>query len=379
MPRKTVTEKPATEFTMVRDYISRYVSIDDDQLDVVALWMIGTWTFSPSCTNPHVYPYLYVTGGKGSGKSTLALDIGGDVCRNHQSLAGMTGPSLFRMIGTYDEESGEVIANYPTMACDEIDATFSGNKDEDLRLVFNVGYKLGASIPRAAGKITLSYPVHCPKILIGIDNGHLPETVTDRCIRIEMKMASPEQVKSLQERYTWDIEDESAEIKETLSQWAKANSSILRDYTPPRIDGLKPRQWEIGRALIQLARALNIEHRIGDALVRLFTTNDRPDGKVALYKSILSLFESMPAKHADRVTTNQILAQLEIDGVHVPGNSGKGLAVAFGDDVLRENLSGLVSLKEGHPAQAHNTARVQRGYMLHQFDSAFARYLTDDE
>lgn len=366
------TPAVSEEFTKTREYIRRYVVLPDDELDIVTTWMMGTWTFSPSCTNPVVYPYLYITGARGSGKSELGQAIAGDICRNHQSTVGATGASLFRMIGDYDPETGDVIAHHPTLSCDEIDATFSGAKDESLRLILNAGYKRGSTVPRAAGKTTINFPVHCPKLLMGIDNGHLPETIVDRTIRIEMKRANPEQLATIEPRFFWDVEDEAAELSESLSQWAKEISLVLREYRPEPIPDLQPRQWEIARALVQLAHSNGNETRIREALHNVMTRNpERPDAKVTLYKSIFGLFSETGL---DRVTTNQILERLATDGVSVPGNSGKGLASVLSEDGI---TPGYIRFPKGHPAVNEDTP-VQRGYFRHPFDGAFMRYLDDE-
>lgn len=370
--------KIAPEFTRTREFISRYSHLPtDDDLDLVTLWAMGTWTFSPAAPfNPVTYPYLYLTGAKGSGKTLLGLDVFSYICRNHRAAVNITGPALFRMIGTYDEETGDIISHSPTLALDEIDATYSGNKDEALRGPVNAGYKRGATVPRAAGRTTIDFPVYCPKVLIGIDNGHLPDTITDRCIRVDLVKATPAQLATIQPLYSFDVEDEAAELSQELSDWAKREAMVLREYRPDAIPDLSPRQWEIARSLVQLAKAAGIEKRIRLALHRVMTRRpERPDGKVALYRSILSLFQEVGE---DRVTTRQILTRLDADGIRVPGNSGKGLsAVLSADGIkptymrLREGANPHSGIVDGQP--------VQRGYMRYAFDDAFVEYLDDDE
>ena len=375
MPRKTTktAQTIAPEFTRTREFIRRYVVLDDDALDIVTVWTMGTWTFSPACTNPATYPYLYVAAPKGSGKTVLGQDVIGSIARNPQNTVGITGPGVFRLIGSIDEETGEVMNMSPTLTLDEIDATYSGAKDEALRQMLNAGYKRGATVPRAAGTTTINYPVFCPKVLMGIDNGHLPDTVLDRSIRIDLHRASREEMTTIEPFYSFDVEDEAAELSQSLSDWAKGISTVLREYRPAPIDGFAPRQWEIARTLVQLAYAIGNEDRIRQALASVMTRNpERPDAKVSLYRAILDLFASTDE---DRVTTRMILDKLATDGVAVPGNSGKGLAAVLSEEGITPDY---LRLRPGHPGIVDGKM-IQRGYFRHKFDGAFARLLADEE
>src|ERR1700739_3282245 len=100
----TTTKKdtPSPEFVRVREFIARFSVVDPAELDLIAVWAIGTWCFSPACTWPATYPYLYVTGPAGSGKSVLCSDSLGSLCRRHASATGATGATLFRMLGEFN-------------------------------------------------------------------------------------------------------------------------------------------------------------------------------------------------------------------------------------------------------------------------------------
>lgn len=373
---KGTQTKVAPEFTRAREFIARYTALGDDELDIVTVWAMGTWTFSPAApANPATYPYLYIAAAKGSGKTVLGQDVLGSICRMLQPTVGITGPGVFRIIGTYDEESGEVINDAPTLAMDEIDATFSGAKDEALRQMLNAGYKRGATVPRAAGKTTINFPVFCPKVLMGIDNGHLPDTVLDRSIRIDLRKYDHRQLTEMgvEPFYSFDVEDEAAELQQQLSDWAKREAMVLREYRPVAIEGLSARQWEIGRSIVQLAKSIGNEARIRAALHALFTKNpERPDAKVALYRAIFDLFMETDE---DRLTTVQILGALKRGEVSVPGDSGKGLAAVLSEDGIAPDY---IRLRPDHSGYVDGKP-IQRGYFRHRFDGPFVRYLEDDE
>lgn len=372
-------KKVAPEFLRTRDFITRYSVVDDAEADVVTVWAMGTWCFSPMCKWPATFPYLYITGGAGSGKTVLGQDALGSVTRMWKSATGTTGPTLFRMLGRVDDETG-VIENYaPTLCLDEIDATFSGSKDEPLRQGLNVGYKTGATIPRSAGKTSIDFPIYGPKIMMGIDNGHLPETVVQRSIRIELEKKTQDELDRLgvEPFYTFDVEEESAEIQQDLSDWAKAHSMVLRDYRPVAPKGLTARQWEIARTLVQLAHEIGIEDRIVKALITVFgRRREKSNAKERLYKSIAAAFNNQESQYSDRMTTAQLLSQLNADGVQVPGNSGKGLRNVLGEDGISPRM---LRLPTGHPGIPEGGVDTQRGYFRYLFDEAFDRYLAEGE
>lgn len=374
------TPKIAPEFTRTREFIDRYTHTQTpEDLDIITLWAMGTWTFSPaSPAMPATYPYLYLTGGKGSGKTQMGVHVLKWVCRQHEAIVNVTGAALFRMMGDYEKETGEVIPHYPTLAIDEVDAVYSsgGSNDESLRGVGNSGYTRGATVPRSMGTTTIRFPVFCPKLWMGIDNGRLPDTLTDRCIRIDFRKATPEQMSGLAEGpYSYDVEEESADLQQALADWAKREAMVLRDYRPERIPGIEPRQWEVSRALIQLARACGIEDRIAAALVSIFSRRaTRPDNKVALYAAIVQLFAE---RDTDRLTTRDILAHVLADpNVTVPGDSGKGLSKMLDADGIAPKP---IRVGKDHPDYVEGAANVHRGYFRHGFEEVYVTLLNDDD
>lgn len=375
MPRKS-TPTVAPEYTEAREFIARYSAIDEHDLNVLAVWVMGTWTFSPSCQWPATYPYLYVTGAAGSGKTVLCQDALGSLCRKFQTATGTTGATLFRMLGTEDEETGEIENHAPTLFLDEIDATYAGNKDESHRLSLNVGYKRGGSIPRTSGKTAIQFPVYGPKILAGIDNGHLPETVQQRSIRMNIERHSADELEAMgiREFYIFETEDEAVDIQQRLSNWAREHSNVLREYSPKRPSGLTARQWEITRSLVQLAHAIGNEAEIVESLAVVMSRQTPPDdAAVRLYGAIFDLFTSL---QVDRLTTNQILGKLREEGIQIPGNSGKGLGAITRRDGASpigirfpEDTPGIGPCKPGE------TTKVAKGFYRFHFDQAFAKYL----
>ena len=377
MATKKTNNAVVLEFNLVREFVGRYSVVPAEELDLIAVWAIGTWCFQARCQWPATYPYLYINGPAGSGKTVLGQDALGCVTRQHTSATGATGSTLFRMLGFYNEETGDIENLAPTLALDEIDTTFSGQKDPDLQRAIDVGYKRGATIPRAAGKTFMAFPVFGPKLFMGIDNGHLPEPVLQRCLPVALAKQTQDQLTAagIEPFYIFDVEEERAELQSALADWAVTNSNVLREYRPKPPAGLSARQWEISRSLVQLAHALGNEDQIIASLLTVMRRNpEKPDHKVELYTAIHELLSDLDT---DRVTTVQILAKLTEKGVRVPGQSGKGLAAVLSADGVPATL---IHLPAGHPGKQHPDKQheKQRGYFRHSFDGPIARYLEDE-
>src|SRR5215831_3854149 len=369
-------EKPCAEFKAVQEYAAKYHGIAQDDpaaLDFLTIWTMGTWTFSPAAgAHPYTYPYPWVTGGYGSGKSVLGRDVFGAICRHPEKITLVTGPSLFRLMGDLDEETGEVVNNYPTLLIDEWDATLQA---EGLRGVMNEGYKNGATVPRTMGKTgSIRFPVYGPKMMIGADNGKMPESIETRLIRVDCLKHSQDELDAMgvQPMFPWETDDEQAELSGMLAEWGKANAMVLRDYKPKAPKGFTARQWEMSRSLVQLAKAAGVEKRIVAALTALFNRQpERVDARVELYTAIFEVFED---NDTTKVTTRMILAKLREAGIGVPGGSGKGLASVLSGDGITPTYIRID--KPDHPGFVEGKT-THRGYHCYQFDAMFVELLPE--
>jgi|SRR5215469_2133135 len=381
MPTSRKPSKESKVFTKTRDFIRKFVVLDDDQLNVCAVWVIGTWTFSPAApAMPYTYPYLYINGPSGSGKSTLGEQVFRSICRQPEAFAGATGASMFRLMGDYDEETGQIVPNHATLLVDEIDATYNGAKDESNRQVFNIGYRQGMTVPRSGpgGKGSMRFPVFGPKALMGIDNGHLPDTVLNRALRITMTMASAEEAAELTPFFPWNVDEEAAELQEEMAQWAKEHAQVLREYEPKQ-GKLRNRQWEISRSLVQLAHALGVEREVHSSIQSLFERAQSLEPmKVRMYRAVFELFEKTGCdKHASRT----IHAAVTDAGVNI--ENMLLMSYRFKEDGLPES-SYLAINDPNHPdfipsGRPKPPGKTQKGYWRHHFDDAFARYLADED
>ena len=214
---------------------------------------------------------------------------------------------------------------------------------------------------------------------MGIENGHLPETVSQRSIRIGLDRQSQDELDALgiEPFYMFDVEDEAADLQERLSAWAKENSMVLRDYRPRAPKGLTARQWEISRTMVQLAHALGMEDRIIKSLLTVLGRHQEVvSAKTRLYSAVDKAFTE---SGVDRLPSKLLLAGVLAQGVNVPGNSAKGMSNAFVADGIGSQNVRISAPKYRHMIQPEGTSDHPRGYYRHQFDEAIIRYVPEDD
>lgn len=242
----TPTATDTTILDRIHAQITRYVAFADPaQADVLAMFVLHTHAFQYARTTP----YIYITSAEKQSGKTRTLEVLEGMCRNAVRADSMTSAVLFRLI----EHSA------PTLMVDEVDTIFSGTKNEELRGVLNSGYKAGGKIPRAIGNPNdenggiMWFGTFAPKILAGIDNGMVPDTVLDRSIRIQLRRKGAGQ--SVEEFYAEDSEAEVEELRDDIETWIGTHSDTLADrsHRPARIKGIGDRANEISRPLLAIA------------------------------------------------------------------------------------------------------------------------------
>lgn len=325
---------------------------------VIALWVLHTYTFGDSFPmGPMTTPYLYINSTEPGCGKTLLIDLLSPIARNSEVGADMTASVIFHLIESIR----------PSLFIDEVDTIWSGAKNEATRNVVNSGYKHSGYTWRQQGKETVKFRTFGPKLLAGIDNGHLPDTVASRSIEImlekvaklndEGQLVAPDG--STREIYYSFMAEEIAEginrkIEAFIATWA-ANYSR---YMPKPIPGLGTRQFEIAFPLLQVAHAVGIEEEAREWMKIVFTPKPAKDTPAqALLRSIRKAFDEA---ETDKLHSAMIVAQLNEEA---PGWNTK---------LLSARLKGLV---EGSPATIWIGNRQAKGYYRHQFEKAFAAQL----
>lgn len=332
-----------TVIDTISDYLNTYmVFTEPAHARLLALWVLHTWTFGDSFPErPYTTPYIYLNSLEpGSGKTTL-LNLLRPLALNTEKADNMTSSVLFRLIESI----------HPTMLIDEVDALFTGTKaTEEMRGVVNSGYKVGGYIWRNApgkdGPEPRKFDTYCPKIMAGLDNGHLPETVASRSIEIILEKAGSVNTEgqlvapdgTTRETYYEFLAAQASEhvvreIQLFIAEWAARYSR----YMPKPLPGMGPRQFELAFPLLQVAHAAGVDAEAAEWIKAAFEHKPRRDThEQAMLRSIHALFQE---SGAERMFSRDLFGPLGITGKKLATDLAK-LGVQGGNDMTISNRTG---------------------------------------
>ncbi|MBV6421637.1 MAG: hypothetical protein DAHOPDDO_02918 [Ignavibacteriaceae bacterium] len=173
---KNYKVSPPDLFNKIRDYLKKYVFIDNQNVfDLLSIWIMGTYVFRIF----RHYPYVHIQAEKGSGKSHL-FEIIKPLCFNGAMYIAPTASTLFR----------DVNLNSRTLLLDEIEHFKKNDKTgfNGLMEILNSGYAKSGEVPRSRsgkkGGIEI-YKTYSPKMFAGISD--INDTLDSRTIKIQMK------------------------------------------------------------------------------------------------------------------------------------------------------------------------------------------------
>jgi hypothetical protein len=223
----------------VRDFIRRFVVLDDHQADAVALWVAHTHVFDAfGCT-----PYLAITSAEMRSGKTRLLEVLELLVREALQTANISDAALFRVIA---ERS-------PTLLIDEVDAIFNAREREELRGLLNAGYRRGAVAHRMGGanaRTLETFPVFCPKAFAGIGDV-LPPTLLDRSVPIRLQRRTrDEKVERFRRRH---VEPEGHMLRDRLADWLEPQREYLAEQFPHLPEELDDRAQDVWEPLLAIA------------------------------------------------------------------------------------------------------------------------------
>ena len=332
----------ATILDNIQSYVGKYVQLGKDESLAIAVWVLHSWTFSPALPSPFTTPYLYIYSAERRSGKTRLLEVLETIIRNPIRAVDVTSAVLFRSIETLN----------PTLLLDEVDAIWSGAKNEELRGVLNAGYKRGGKVPRVEKGEPRFFNVFGPKALAGIDNAMLPDTVRDRCIPIHMHRQKAGESTPF---YSFDVEDEADALMGQIEDWVSSKWPKLQELRPAPIDGIGDRAFEISISLLMLAAGFDkaTEKAVRSALKRLLTVEEQLTPQAQLLADIRDLFD---AEGTHTIPVSMILEK-------IGGNwSGKLLANRLRPYGVKPSI-----------VRFHN--QTTRGYYRRDFEDAWQRYL----
>ena len=146
------------------------------------------------------------------------------------------------------------------MLVDEVDAVFRAKSEqaEALRGVLNAGNRRGSYVVRGTQDGTpAKFGTFCAKVLAGINNGRLPDTIADRAVTLRMQRKRPEE--TVEDLFPDELADQLDELRRRLADWAAENINTLAAWRrPERVEGLDDRlqeAWDPLLAIADLAQA----------------------------------------------------------------------------------------------------------------------------
>jgi hypothetical protein len=258
-PKRAAALPTAMLLDLVERLVKRFVVFRSEHEPVViAAFVLHTWALEAF----NVTPYLVVTSPeKRSAKTRLLESI--ELCAHTPiRAASITAAAVFQAVEKWR----------PTLLLDELDTIFRARSEqaEALRGVLNSGNRRGDHAIRGTqdGE-PAQFSIFCPKVLAGIDNGRLPDTIRDRALVIVMQRRRRDEPVS--RLVPTRIEEQLVELRARLEDWAVHNIDVLRDAEPIPADGLNDRLEEAVEPLLAVTDLAGPEwgKRIRDAVVAL--------------------------------------------------------------------------------------------------------------
>lgn len=347
---------PAQVLDEVVEIILRYVVMDKEQADAVALWAAMTWFID----EVEVAAIAIITAPeKACGKSQLLTILGYMVARPLPA-ANSTASFLFRAIAAWR----------PTILIDEAD-TFIRENDE-LKGLVNAGHTranayVGRTVAIGDGHEPKLFDVWGAKAFAGIAlEKHLPDATMSRGIVFKLRRKMAHETVS---RLRHADRKEFTNIAAKLARFSDDFSPQVRQARPVLPDELSDRaqdNWEPLLAIAECAGPDWVERGTVAALVLSRTGEESVSTGNELLSDIQQVFET---ERVERIRTADLITALTEDD-EKPWNTynrGKPLSPRQ----LAKQLAGY-GIKSKTVRFAHDTPK---GYEVSQFKDAFARYL----
>ena len=339
----------------VRRYIRCYVVLSTQQAIATTLWVAHCHAFAVA----EATPYLNVTSAvKQSGKTRLL-----EVLEPLVPAAWLTGRVSAAVL------TRKVDGETPTLLLDESDAAFKHDSEysEALRSILNSGYRRSGISSLCVGQGTSigyrDFSTFCPKAIAGI--GALPDTVTDRSIRIALKRRAPdESVERFRQR---DAQRVGAPLGAQLHAWKTVAVEALRDAEPALPSALSDRAADVWEPLIAIADLAG-----GDWPTRARRAATGLSGAVSVGDDTVSI---RLLEDVGQVLTDDTIASAELVRRLVTLEDRPWADWAGGRPITQARVAGLLRPFGIHPMKLRVGERTANGYTRRMFADSWSRYL----
>ena len=329
--------------------------LSDQQAQACALWVVHTHAFAAADATP----YLNITSAvKQCGKTRL-LEVLEPIVATPW-LTGRVSPAVV---------TRRVDGETPTLLLDESDAAFRHRSEsaEALRAILNSGYRRSGvcslCVGTGAGLTYRDFSTFCPKAIAGI--GALPDTVTDRSIRIILKRrAVHETVARFRQRHA---ASRGAPLCARLVVWKRGGVEALRGAEPDLPPDLSDRASDVWEPLIAIADLAGVDwpRRARRAATALSGTVSVDDDAVSirLLQDVRLVFRDETIGSAELVHRLVVLE----DRPWADWTGGRAITQASVARLLRPFGIRPLKLRFGKT--------TANGYTKRMFEDAWLRYL----
>ena len=340
--------------------IRRHVVMSDHDRDMCALWTMHSYPINCFSISPRL---AIRSPTKRCGKTTL-LDVLARLVARPLPTANITSAALFRVVEDYG----------PTLLIDEAD-TFL-NENNELRGILNSGHRKGGSVLRTVGDDyePRAFSTYSPCAIAKI--GKLPDTLHDRSNMIDLKRRLPSEKV---EPFRPDRAERLDLLARKIVRWAKDHAAAIADADPDMPPGIINREADNWRPLLAIADEVGGDwpRRAGDAAIKSHAAadDDAASGVERLLADIRDIFkakESRQEVNADRISSASLVSTL----VAIE-DSPWGEYDRSGKPLTQSKLGRLLNQPGLHikPHVIRIGKETPRGYLLSDFEDAFARLL----
>ncbi|WP_442838912.1 DUF3631 domain-containing protein [Acinetobacter baumannii] len=333
--------------------IKKYIVAEPSIYTAAALWIMFTWCIDAM----KIAPIACITAPeKRCGKSQF-LHLIGRLVRRPQTVVNITTASLFRMIAEYT----------PTVLIDEADTFIKDN--EELRGLLNGGYDRQSSyVVRLVGdehKLK-RFNVWGAKALSGI--GHLPDTLKDRSILLELRRKKREEKVERLRRAPEEVFDR---LRQKLYRWSLDNIEELKEAKPTLPDELNDRAQDNWESLLAIADCVDVKWGEKARKCAILMNSSDQDPQSVGEALLADIKRTFNGRAVDRMSTEDLIEGLCHD------LESRWRTYDYGKWISPRQLANRLKAFHIKPCTIRTKKGTCKGYMHEDFTDAFSSYVVD--
>ena len=145
----------------------------------------------------------------------------------------------------------------PTLLIDEIGRVLERKDISEFLAIVEAGFQPGQSVPRVSldpVRKVENFKVYAPMLMAGIDNGRMPDTITDRSIILRMR-------RNIGQRLPYRPRKHRAAgtaLAGKLSEWANSVADLIKEIEPVMPDKLNDREQDKWEALLIVGQLVDM-------------------------------------------------------------------------------------------------------------------------